>query len=190
MEVILSTILAAYAVVSFPPGYLLLTAIVSIAAYAFTESYFSVVGVLIVMSVLRLLKSTLLPTIESSRYGAINGPDGSVKGAEGFQPRDPVSIHKRIEEGKKGAPLQPKGDGVQGVLEAPSILSSLSRLATWMLGSGASLARLSRRWWALPSRFVLRRKGLCRTCRRRITARLAGIRIYRGARTMRPWAMR
>jgi hypothetical protein len=125
MELILSTILALYAVLTFPTGYLLLTAIVSIAAFIFTESYFSVVGVLIVMSVLQLLKSTLLPTIESSRYGAAGGPAGSVKGAEGFQPRDPVSIHKRIEQGKKGGPLQPKVDGVQGVLEAPSILSSL-----------------------------------------------------------------
>ena len=126
MELILSTIIAGYAVITFPPGYLLLTAIMSIVAYVFTESYFSVLGVLLVMSVLHVLKTVLTTTIESNRYGAIAGPiGGSVKAAEGFQPRDPVSIHKRIEGGKKGEPLQPKVDNIQGVLEAPSILSSL-----------------------------------------------------------------
>jgi hypothetical protein len=125
MELVLSTILALYAVVVFPSGYLLLTAIVGVAAYAFTKSYFGVLGVLIVMVLLNLLKGTLLPTIESSKYGAIGGPQGGVVGVEGFQPKDPVSIHQRLAADKKGGPLQPKVDKVKGVLEAPSILSSL-----------------------------------------------------------------
>jgi hypothetical protein len=122
MELILSTILALYAVAVFPPGYLILTAIVSIMAYTYTESYFGVLGVLIIMTILRLLKSVLVPTIES-QYGAVSGPTGGkVVGVEGFQPKDPVSIHKRVAETKK---TQSKTDNVQGVLEAPSILNSL-----------------------------------------------------------------
>ena len=126
MELLLSTLLALYAVVTFPSGYLLLTAIVSVAAYAFTESYFSVLGVLILMTLLRIIKSALLPTIEPSRYGAVGGPvGGAVVGVEGFQPKDPISIHKRVTDTKGGNPLQPKVQNVQGVLESAGILNSL-----------------------------------------------------------------
>jgi len=122
MELILCTILALYAVVAFPPGYLLLTAIVSLMAYAYTESYFGVLGILIVMSILRLLQAVLIPTVEN-QYGAVTGPiGGKVVGVEGFQPRDPVSIHKRVADAKKD---QSKVQNVQGVLEMPSILNSL-----------------------------------------------------------------
>lgn len=123
MELVLSTIIALYAVIAFPPGYLILTAIVSVAAFIFTESYFSVLGVLVVMSVLQMLKSVLTPTVESNMYGAVNGPAGGrVVGVEGFQPKDPVSIHKRVAEAKMNTP---KVQSVQGVLETPSILSAL-----------------------------------------------------------------
>lgn len=143
MELVLSTILALYAVVVFPSGYLLLTAIVAVAAYAFTKSYFGVLGVLIVMVLLNLLKGTLLPTIESSKYGAIGGPQGGgVVGVEGFQPKDPVSIHQRLAADKKGGPLQPKVDKVQGVLEAPSILSSLQISQIDPFENGASTETL------------------------------------------------
>jgi hypothetical protein len=139
IELVLSTILALYTVVVFPSGYLLLTAIISVAAYAFTKSYFSVLGVLIVMIVLNLLKGVLLPTIESNKYGAISGPTGgSIVGVEGFQPKDPVSIHQRLAADKKGAPLEPKIKMVQGVLEAPSILNSLQISQIEAFENGAS----------------------------------------------------
>jgi hypothetical protein len=94
MELVLSTLLALYAVVVFPSGYLILTAIVSILAFLFTKSYFGVLGVLIVMVVLNLLKGVLLPTIESNRYGAITGPSGgAIKGVEAFQPKDRTWAH-------------------------------------------------------------------------------------------------
>jgi hypothetical protein len=123
MELVLSTLLALYAVVMFTPGYLLLTALVSVAAFVFTKSFFSVLGVLIVMAVLNFLNSALVTTIEPNKYGVITGPaGGGVVGAEGFQARDPVSIHQRLKDNKKEAA---KVSNVQGVLEAPSILSSL-----------------------------------------------------------------
>lgn len=143
MELVLSTVLALYAVIVFPSGYLILTAIVSILAFLFTKSYFGVLGALIVMVVLNLLKGVLLPTIESNRYGAITGPSGgAIKGVEAFQPKDPVSIHQRLAGDKKGEPLQPKVDKIQGVLEAPSILSSLQITQIDPFENGASTETL------------------------------------------------
>ena len=102
MELILSTLLALYAVVMFTSGYLLLTAVVSVAAFIFTKSFFSVLGVLIVMTVLNFLNTVLSTTIEPNKYGVITGPaGGGVVAAEGFQARDPVSIHQRLKDNKK-----------------------------------------------------------------------------------------
>ena len=120
-EVIVAALMAIYVVIAFPPGHLLLSAILSMMAYLFTESAYSVVGVLIIMILLRVLKVGLTPTIESTGYGAVGGPKGAVVGAEGFQARDPVTIHQRLAENKR---IQTGGE-VQGVLEAPSILNSL-----------------------------------------------------------------
>ena len=120
-EVIVATLMAVYAVIAFPPGHLLLSAILSMMAYLFTESAYSVVGVLIIMILLRILKVGLVPTIESTGYGAVGGPKGAVVGAEGFQPKDTISVHQRLASSKR---IQTGGE-VQGVLEAPSILNSL-----------------------------------------------------------------
>jgi hypothetical protein len=47
-----------------------------------------------------------------------------VSNREGFQPRDPISIHQRITANKTAGPLKPKSPAVTGVLESPNILSS------------------------------------------------------------------
>ena len=44
---------------------------------------------------------------------------------EGFQPRDPISIHQRITANKTAEPLKHTSAGITGVLESPNILSSL-----------------------------------------------------------------
>jgi hypothetical protein len=143
MELVLSTLLALYAVIVFPSGYLILTAVVSVLAFLFTKSYFGVLGALLVMVFLNILKTMLLPTIESTRYGAITGPSGgAIKGVEAFQPKDPVSIHQRLATGKKGEPLQPKVNKIQGVLGAPSILNSLQISQIDSFESGASTQTL------------------------------------------------
>jgi hypothetical protein len=51
---------------------------------------------------------------------------GATVGApmEGFQARDPVSIHQRIHDVQQPAPLAPKVHGVTGVLESASILDN------------------------------------------------------------------
>lgn len=120
-EVIVATLMAVYAVIVFPPGHLLLSAILSMMAYLFTESAYSIIAVLVIMILLRILKVGLVPTIESTGYGAVGGPTGPVVGVEGFQPRDPISIHQRLASSKR---IQTGGE-VQGVLEAPEILNSL-----------------------------------------------------------------
>jgi hypothetical protein len=120
-EVIVATLMAVYAVIAFPPGHLLLSAILSMMAYLFTESAYSVIGVLVIMILLRILKIGLVPTVESRGYGAVGGPTGPVVGTEGFQPKDPISIHQRLASSKR---IQTGGE-VQGVLEAPEILNSL-----------------------------------------------------------------
>ena len=50
--------------------------------------------------------------------------NGRPKSHEGFQARDPKSIHTRIESAKGPGPLAPKVDHVTGVLESPEILDS------------------------------------------------------------------
>jgi hypothetical protein len=126
MELLLSTLVSIYAVLTFPTGYLILTAVLSLGAFIFTESHFSVLGVLIIMTVLRFLNLVLNTTVEPSKYGAVAGPiGGKIVAAEGFQQKDPVSIHQRIKDNRSDAPLNPKVENIQGVLEAPSILNSL-----------------------------------------------------------------
>lgn len=143
MELVLCTVLALYTVVMFPSGYLILTAVLSVLAYLFTQSYFSVLGVLVIMVLLNMLNGALLTTVESNRYGAISGPTGGkINGVESFQPKDPVSIHQRIASDKKGQPLQPKINKVQGVLEAPSILNSLQISQIDSFENGASTQTL------------------------------------------------
>jgi hypothetical protein len=43
---------------------------------------------------------------------------------EGFQAKDPITVQKRLEDVKVGAPLQPKVQVITGVLESASILDN------------------------------------------------------------------
>jgi hypothetical protein len=124
MEVVLSFLAAAFAIYMFPMGYLVLTAAITFAVYIYTRSYDAVLGTLIVMIFIRVLTTTLKAAASSVNYGAIGGPVGGTVSAamENFQPKDPVSIHQRIAHEKKEADKVPK---IYGVLESPSILSSL-----------------------------------------------------------------
>jgi len=124
MEIILSFLAALFAMYSFPTGYLALTAVLTIVAFCVTESHDAVLGTLVVMIFLRVITTVLEPTSSKPSYGAIGGPVGGpvVGVVEGFQPRDPVSIHQRLAEDKQVAP---KVDKIFGVLESPNILNSL-----------------------------------------------------------------
>ena len=119
MAMILSFLAALFAIYTFPTGYLALTSVLTILAYCVTESEDAVLGVLIIMIFLRVVGTTLEPSV---KYGAIGGPTGSVSGiVETFQPKDPVSIHQRV-AGTKQDTVKPSM--ISGVLESPNILSS------------------------------------------------------------------
>jgi len=67
---------------------------------------------------------------DANRLFSKQEPMGMMEGAtvgapmEGFQARDPVSIHERIHDVKGTAPLAPKVEAVTGVLESASILDN------------------------------------------------------------------
>jgi len=124
MEIVLSFLAALFALYTFPTGYLALTAVLTILTFCITESHEAVLGALVVMIFLRVITTVLEPSHIPLKYGAIGGPiGGPVTGVvEGFQPRDPVSIHQRLVADKK---VEPKVDKIYGVLESPNILDSL-----------------------------------------------------------------
>jgi hypothetical protein len=125
MEIVLAFLAALFAMYTFPTGYLALTAVATILAYCATESYDAVLGTLVIMIFLRLITTTLEPSkAVVGNYGAVGGPVGGVvSGAvEGFQPKEPISIHQRLEKDKAVAP---KVEKIYGVLESPNILDSL-----------------------------------------------------------------
>ena len=124
MEIVLSFLAALFALYTFPTGYLALTAVLTILTFCITESHEAVLGALVVMIFLRVITTVLEPSKVPIKYGAIGGPTGGpITGVvEGFQPRDPVSIHQRLVADKQVAP---KVDKIYGVLESPNILDSL-----------------------------------------------------------------
>lgn len=76
------------------------------------------------MIALRFLTNALKPSVSGFQN---TQPKKKAEGeqAEGFQARDPVSIHQRIVGVKKDLPLKPKLSQVTGVLESPEILDSM-----------------------------------------------------------------
>jgi hypothetical protein len=54
-------------------------------------------------------------------FGSIQSP---MAGSEGFQAKDPLSVHARIETVRNDGPLRPKVANVTGVLESASILDN------------------------------------------------------------------
>ena len=57
---------------------------------------------------------------------------------EGFQPKDPISIHQRITKEKGTGPLKPPANVITGVLESPEILSALQISAVNPVEQGAA----------------------------------------------------
>ena len=110
-EVILLVIFFLYGLVSYKRNYLLVTCAIGIAAYFITRSIHVVVGVLIGSFVLFQFNSIMAPNIVE--------PVGY---SEGFQAKDPISIHQRIKDANVPPPAPPM---ITGVLESPEILDNL-----------------------------------------------------------------
>ncbi len=114
MKASVNTTLALLAIVSlwvvmyYPVGYIVLTGAIAAAAYAATSDLRAPLGAVIVMILLRVL-------------GDILKPAGAKR--EGFQAKDPITIHQRIVKEKVPAPK--KVDAITGVLESPNILGNM-----------------------------------------------------------------
>jgi hypothetical protein len=87
--------------------------------YALTKSKYIFLGVLLIMIVLknftRVVTAATAPLVVASSESVATVP------VEGFQPRDPVNVHTRIETVKVKAP---KVENITGVLESAHILDN------------------------------------------------------------------
>lgn len=140
-ELILAAVAAFYIVLTFPPGLMVLTAAVSAAVFVVYTSVTYVVAVLIAMILLRILTVALKPEPLTALPG-FKGLLEQFQTKEGFQPRDPVSIHQRVTTEKAPGPLQPKVNEVTGVLESAKILDSLQIANLDKAESGGSSSTL------------------------------------------------
>ena len=104
----------------FPVNTMLLTYVLAGLAYLVTRSYTAALAVLLAMAAFHTFNVLMKPAVAVPLYSERSVLD--VK--EGFQPRDPISIHQRITANKLEQPLKPKAHAITGVLESPEILSS------------------------------------------------------------------
>jgi len=125
-DLVLLSLALFYIVLMFPLGLMALTAVISGAVFAVYNSTRHVLAVLVVAIIARFLTVLLKPEPLANLPGFSSLKDGFQNlNKEGFQPKDPVSVHQRIADNKKAGPLQPKMDDITGVLESPKILDSL-----------------------------------------------------------------
>jgi hypothetical protein len=150
-EVILVFIAALYVVLTFPLGLMGLTAAVAIAVFIVYNSLTYVLAILGLMIVARYLTILLKPD-NISKLPGFNGGllDGFKNKKEGFQPKDPVTIHQRIVNEKAKGPLNPKVEDVTGVLESAKILDSLQIANLNKAESGGSSSTLPASLNGLP----------------------------------------
>jgi hypothetical protein len=115
-----------FSLATFPTTYMTATVVLSVIAYLMSNSLVTVLGIFIGANFLRLFISPRADTtlvkpekadVEVSRY--------TEQQREGFQAKDPITIHQRITAQKAAGPLKPKVDTVTGVLESPEILDAL-----------------------------------------------------------------
>jgi len=83
--------------------------------YAVTKSKYIFLGVLLIVIILKdFTRAVTVVTAPATGSGHV----------EGFQARDPVNVHTRIETVKGKAPLAPKVEHITGVLESADILDN------------------------------------------------------------------
>jgi hypothetical protein len=107
-------LVAIYVLVSQTFATTLATAGISVLLYAVTKSEGIVLGFMIASLFIRDLNRLFIP----------RAPEPV--GYEGFQARDPVNVHTRIESVKQPAP---KVENITGVLESPNILDNSPLMA-------------------------------------------------------------
>lgn len=117
---------AAYSLYTVP----LNTALMGIGAgailYAVTKSKYIFLGVLLIVIVMKNFTRAVTVATAPATAPATAATADTVPTfpAEGFQARDPVNVHTRIENVKGKAPLAPKVENITGVLESAHILDN------------------------------------------------------------------
>jgi hypothetical protein len=109
---------------------MLATFVIAGAAYFITKSCTVTLGILVAAVTLHafnvLMKAgSAVPMYSADGKLSAEGFQEQEQQEEGFQPRDPISIHQRITANKTAEPLKHTSAGITGVLESPNILSSL-----------------------------------------------------------------
>ena len=94
--------------------------------YAVTKSKYIFLGVLLIMIVMKNFTRVVTAATAPATPTVTTTVTTTVPTfpAEGFQARDPVNVHTRIETVKGKAPLNPKVENITGVLESPHILDN------------------------------------------------------------------
>lgn len=139
-EVLILVGVVLFSLVTFPTNYMTATVVLSVIAYLMSRSLVTVLGIFIGANFLRLFITPKADTtlvkpakadVEVSRY--------TEQQREGFQAKDPITIHQRITTEKGMGPLKPKVDTVTGVLESPEILDALQIAEVRPLEEGGAM---------------------------------------------------
>jgi hypothetical protein len=123
-EIVILAAAVVYGLLTFPTTYMTATSVGALLVYLATKSVSTVAIVFIGAALLRLfiVPRAINPALPGSE---MKDSVYTKQQREGFQAKDPISIHKRIEKNKAPAPLNPKTATITGVLESPEILDSL-----------------------------------------------------------------
>jgi hypothetical protein len=104
---------------------MILTVVIGIVGYIATRSFATIIGLFIMSILFNILFQSKLNDVSTVK--AVHGNESiyTKQQREGFQPKDPITIHQRIEKEKKEGPLQQNVDTITGVLESSKILDAL-----------------------------------------------------------------
>jgi len=136
-EILLLVPIVAFALYTFPVNYMTATSVLAVFMYVLTKSVNSVIGIFVGAILFSMFIKPSLP----------QGPPGSQvqpsiytqQQREGFQAKDPITIHQRITANKVQTPAVPT---ITGVLESPNILDSLQISEVQPAEHGAALKTL------------------------------------------------
>ena len=117
---------AAYSLYTVPLNMALMGIGAGAILYAVTKSKYIFLGVLLILIVLKNFTRAVTIATAPATAPATAATADTVPTfpAEGFQARDPVNVHTRIENVKGKAPLAPKVENITGVLESADILDN------------------------------------------------------------------
>lgn len=131
VEIFILAIVFLFALFTLPRNNMLITLVIAIIGYIATKSFATIIGLFMISILFNMVfqpKMVLQPKLNNENPVKNSNTNESMYTniqREGFQPKDPISIHQRIEKEKKGGPLKENVDTITGVLESPNILDAL-----------------------------------------------------------------